>query len=194
MIIIGITGNIGSGKTTVSNFLKKSMYVFNSDDYVKELSKSKKIINIILQQFPKAKSSNGGLDIPKLREIIFSNYRVNIKTLEDIYHPYVLKKINSIIFFNKLFRKKFIALEVPLLFETGLNKVCHKIIVTICSAETQKARVLAREGMNERMLTEIMKKQGNIKYKMKLANYIINTDEDLATIENNVNKIIESLS
>lgn len=194
MVIIGITGNIGSGKTTVSNFLKKSMYVFNSDDYVKELSKSKKIISSILQQFPKAKSSNGGLDITKLREIVFSNYRINIKILEDIYHPYVLKKINSIIFFNKLFRKKFIALEVPLLFETGLNKVCHKIIITVCSEKTQKERVLAREGMNERMLAEIMKKQGNIKYKMKLANYIINTDEDLATIENNVNKIVESLS
>lgn len=170
------------------------MYVFNSDDYVKELSKNKKIINRILQKFPKAKGSNGRLDIVKLREIVFSNYRINIKTLEDIYHPYVLKKINSIIFINKLFRKKFIALEVPLLFETGLNKVCHKIIVTICSEKSQRDRVLAREGMNERMLAEIMKKQGNIKYKMKLANYIINTDEDLAIIENNVKQIVESLS
>ena len=177
MIIIGITGSIGMGKTTVSNMLRAlKIPVFDSDKKVKEiLEKNLFIIEKISKIWPDAVISHKKQKIINkqiLSNKIFQNEDER-KKLERIIHPLVKKERNS---FLKNSEKFFIVgLDVPLLYETGMDKNCDYIFLVNTTKKIQKKRVLMRSNMTEKKFDLINNSQWSFVEKAKNKPLIIST-------------------
>ncbi len=177
MIIIGITGSIGMGKTTVSNMLRiLKIPVFDSDKKVKEiLEKNSYIIDKISKLWPESVSLNQKQK--KVNKRILSNKifesKKERKKLERIIHPIVKKERKS---FLKKFEKYFIVgLDIPLLYETGMNKECDYIFLVHTSKKIQKKRVLMRPNMTDEKFELINNSQWSFEKKYKERPFVINT-------------------
>lgn len=195
MKVIGLTGYIGSGKSTVSKmFASKGIYYFDSDAYVASLNTNKKVLREIQEYFPNCVVNNS-LDKKQLKVELFKNYNRSILILEKIYHPFVYKKVKNLILISKFLFRKAILLEVPLLFQSKINELCDLTILVKCSKDIQIKRVLERSKGNMKMedLEKIMKKQNQLNYDNMLFSYVINTDETLEKIEYLVENIIKEI-
>ena len=178
MIVIGITGSIGMGKTTIASMLSiLNIPIYDADYEVKKLIENSSLIKKkIKNEWPNVIYKNEGKDVvskKKLSDLIFKNTKYKVK-LEEIIHPLVLKKRN--IFLKKYKNKKFIvAIDIPLLYETGANKICNYIFLALTSEENQKKRVLRRSNMTEEKFMLIKKNQWSDNKKKSQSPYIINT-------------------
>ena len=177
MIIIGITGSIGMGKTTIASMLKLlRIPVFDADNKVKDILENDCYIkNKIFEKWPdtvhmqrKQKKINKNI----LSEKIFKNKK-NKLFLERLIHPIVNKNRINFIKKNKL--SFIIALDVPLLYETGLNKECDYVFLANTSINKQKKRVLKRLNVNENKFNLINASQWSYEKKTKYNPYLIST-------------------
>ena len=153
MIILGITGSVGTGKSFASNFFKKQRVpVFDSDHEVSLLYKKKKVLGIIMQNFPKAFKKNK-LIKEELTKIVFQD-KNKLLILENIIYKFLKERKYKWI--RKQFRNKskFVVFDVPLLFEKDNIKKYDKIIVMTCAEKIQMARVLKRNGWDEIRFTQ----------------------------------------
>ena len=177
MIIVGITGSIGMGKTTVSNFLRiLKIPVFDSDKKVKEiLENNNVIIEKISKIWPNVVLSNQRqkkINKVELSNIIFKSKRER-KKLEDIIHPLIEKKRNS--FLERSKRFSIVGLDIPLLYETGRDKKCDFIFLVNTTKTIQMRRVLIRPNMTEKKFELINNSQWSFEKKAKRKPFIINT-------------------
>ena len=178
MIIIGITGSIGMGKSTIASMLRYfNIPIYDADNEVKKLLENNALVKKrIKKEWPNVFYINKGEEVinkSKLGELIFKNTRCKIK-LEKIIHPLVHKKQDN--FLNKYKSKKFIiAMDIPLLYETGINNLCDYIFLALTSQNNQKYRVLRRPNMNEEKFLLIKKNQWSDEMKQLQNPYIINT-------------------
>ena len=177
MIIIGITGSIGMGKTTVSNMFKMlKIPVFDSDQKVKEiLEKNNDVLEKISKLWPDTISlykKEKKLNKVLLGNKIFESEKEKRK-LEKIIHPLVKKERNT--FFEKSEKSSIIGLDIPLLYETGENKNCDYIFLVNTKKEIQKRRVLRRPNMNEKKFELINNSQWPFEKKIKENPFIIST-------------------
>ena len=172
--IIGITGSIGMGKSTISYMLTKlGIPVFDSDKQVsKVLENNNKIITKIGLKWPHAVIIND-LDInvnkKVLGDIIFSNLSDKI-FLEKLIHPIINQERDLFIQQNK--NHSLIALDVPLLFETKLHNICDFIFLANAKNEIQMSRVLQRKNMTHEKFNLIKKNQLSNEDRMKLSSNI----------------------
>ena len=160
MIIIGITGSIGMGKSTIASMLKSfGIPIHDSDRTVKTLLKDDFIIDIIKKKWPSCIIYNKKKEIinkQELSKIIFNNSKERRK-LEQLVHPYIIKNRKNFIKINK--NKKIIGIDVPLLYETRTDKICNYIFLATASEKIQKKRVLKRANMNLEKFNKINKNQ-----------------------------------
>ena len=178
MIIIGITGSIGMGKTTVSKMLKMlKIPVFDSDQNVKRILEDNRIvIKKILKTWPDTISKNrkkAKIDKVALSNKIFKNNKDRVK-LENIIHPIVNKEKDQ---FLKNFKKnRIVGLDIPLLYETGADKQCDYIFLVNTTKKIQRKRVLMRPNMTEEKFELINDSQWSFKKKnLNSRPIIINT-------------------
>ena len=167
MAVIGITGSIGMGKTTVSNMLIiLKIPVFDSDKKVKEiLEKNQNVRKKISKIWPDTVSNNYNqkkIDKVALSNKIFKDNGAKEK-LEAIIHPIVKKE-------RTLFLKKFkgysiVGLDVPLLYETGMDKNCDYVFLVNTTKSIQKKRLLMRPNMTEEKFELINESQWILKKK-----------------------------
>ena len=167
MIIIGITGSIGMGKTTVSKMLEiLKIPIFDSDKKVKEiLEKNSKVIKKILKIWPDTVSENQKLvkiDKIALSDKIFKSNRERIK-LESIIHPIVKKEKD--LFLKNFKGYKIVGLDIPLLYETGSDKECDYIFLVNTTKKNQRRRVLMRPNMTKEKFELINNSQWSFKKK-----------------------------
>ena len=177
MIIIGITGSIGMGKSTIANMLKQfKIPVFDSDKEVKDILENndavKKQIYDLWPDVILTETNEKEIDKNLLSRKIFGNIKYR-KTLESIIHPKVKERRN--IFIKSVERSPIVALDVPLLYETGTDKVCDDIFLVYTNEETQKKRVLARSSMTQKKLDLIKKAQWNDQKKRDKDPYLVTT-------------------
>ena len=177
MIIIGITGSIGMGKSTIAKMLKQfKIPVFDSDKEVKEILENndvvkKKIYNLwpdVIQ----IEKNDKKIDKSLLGNKIFSNMKYR-KILESIIHPQVEKRRNNFIKSEK--NSYIVALDIPLLYETGIDKICDYIFLVHAKTKIQKKRVLARPRMTEEKFILINKVQWDYQKKKEKGPYLITT-------------------
>ncbi len=177
MKIIGVTGSIGMGKTTISSMLRLvGIPIFDSDEYVRTiLEENNCVIEKIFKLWPdtvsilqKKKKINKLL----LSEKVFKS-RKNRKILENIIHPIVQKQRDIFIHNHK--KSKIIGLDVPLLYETGTDKICDYIFLVNALKKIQRKRVLARPNMTEEKFKQINNAQWTFEQKKKMKPFIINT-------------------
>lgn len=193
MIIVGLTGSIGMGKSvTAQMFVDAGIPVFDSDAAVHKLqAKGGAAIPLIEAVFPDV-IVNGELDRAKLGAIVFADVNQK-KKLEAIIHPMVNEK--RISFFEKAEREKaaFVVLDVPLLFETSGDKGCHKVVVVSAPADVQRERVLARSNMTVEKFEHIIAQQMPDRKKRDQADYVVETDRGVEHAKKQVAQIIENI-
>jgi len=176
MIVIGLTGGIGSGKSTITKYLKnKRIPVFDSDYEVGLLykNKNKDLIAVIKKitdtnQIIKKSKINKKL----LGDIVFNNKK-KLKFLEKVIFNKLDKKRK--IFLKKNKNKKLVVLDAPLLFENKINKICNYVILAKAPLKTRIRRILKRPGMTKLKAKKIISRQMGDNKKTKLANFIVQT-------------------
>jgi dephospho-CoA kinase len=193
MLIVGLTGSIGMGKSETANmFREASVPVFDADAAVHALqAKDGRALQAIEEAFPGV-IENGVLNRAKLGSIVFADADAR-KKLEAIMHPMVADE--RIAFFKDTEKagNPFVVLDIPLLYETKGDKGCHKVVVVSAPAEVQRVRVLARPGMTEEKFEQILAKQTPDADKRAKADYIVETDKGLDHARGQVTRIIKDL-
>jgi len=178
--IIGITGSIGMGKSTISSMLiKLGIPVFDSDKQVsKILENNKNIITKIGLKWPHAVNiNNHEMSVNKkvLGDIVFSNLSDKI-FLEKLIHPILHQERD--LFIQQNINYSLIALDVPLLFETKLHKICDFIFLANAKHEIQMSRVLKRKNMTHEKFDLIKKNQLSNEQRKKFNSniFVVSTD------------------
>ena len=192
MIKIGLTGSIGMGKsTTAEMFREAGIPVYDADATVHELY-SGEAVHLIEQAFP-GTEINGKIDRSILGAKVIGNSD-EMKRLEAIVHPLVHAKEKKFLENAEESGSKIVVLDIPLLFETGGKSRVDVIVVVSARPEEQRKRVLAREGMTEEKFAAILAKQVPDQEKRKQADFVVETDDGMASARKQVDRIISELS
>ncbi|WP_156850606.1 dephospho-CoA kinase [Bartonella refiksaydamii] len=192
MKIIGLTGSIAMGKSTVADFFKQAgISVFNADEAVHQLYESEPTLSLIARTFPSI-IENGKVNRLKLSEILMNNDE-KLQTLEKIIHPLVKKKEKEFINIARQKGEKLVVLDIPLLFETNSERRVDSVVVVSAPPEIQKRRAMIRPNMNEKKFTFINTKQMSDERKREHADFIIDTGKDLENTRQQVFCLIKSL-
>lgn len=192
MMIVGLTGSIGMGKSTVAQmFADLGAAVWDADQAVHDLYQGP-AVGPIGERFPDA-IKDGVVD----REIL-SAYVINDKEafsdLEAIIHPLVGDHRTAFISNAAEAGTDVVLLDIPLLFETGAAKFFETIIVVSASFDVQRERVLARANMTEEKFKSILAKQMPDEEKRQRAHYIVDTDQSLEETRAEVAEIWAALT
>ncbi|MFN7182138.1 MAG: dephospho-CoA kinase, partial [Planctomycetota bacterium] len=197
-MIVGIAGDICSGKTTVSKELEKQgAKVFYADDMVTKLYQNKyikkKLLAIfgkkIFETYQKKDINKWTINRKKIAKIIFSDNKAK-KKLESLIHPLVRRKMNA---FIEKHRDKIIVLDVPLLFENGLAPLCDRIVF-VKSSPKQILKRLKERNISTADYKRRKQSQLSLKIKLKLSNYIIsNTTNTLQDLKFQCKKLYKEL-
>jgi len=190
-MIIGITGSIACGKSTVSNYLKSKGYIVIDadkighealdDDYVKEK---------LILAFGNEILDDNKINRQKLGELVFGNSS-NLNVLNSIIHPEIRKKILEKI--DKNNDKELIFIDVALLFEAKFDDLVDKIIVVYVDKNTQLTRLMKRNSISKKeALSRIVSQMSPIE-KAKLGDYTVNNNLDVINTYEQVDKVLSEL-
>jgi dephospho-CoA kinase len=172
MIVIGITGIIGSGKTTASSILKKKgITVIDLDALAKKAIALKEVQEDIARHLGREYIKDGALVIDKLKETVFMN-KEKLRTLENIIHPRVREDLWKEIFEKREAGAGFLIVDGPLLYETDLHKSLDKIVVVSTEIEKIRERLRTR-GLSDNDMDMRMSNQIPLKEKEKRADFVI---------------------
>lgn len=172
-IIIGLTGSIGMGKTTIAKqFAECGIKTCDSDKIVHDLlGKNGKAAPLIAKLFPSC-LENQQINRKTLGKIVFSDNE-KLKKLEALLHPLVRKAQDDFIKDARLQKQRIVVLDIPLLFETDSYKRCDYTITVTAPAFLQKQRVLKRANMTEDTLKQILARQMPDSRKRQIADFVI---------------------
>ena len=190
-MIIGITGSIGTGKSTVSNYLISKGYSVVDADKI-----SKGAYNIgsngykaILEVFGvEILNSNGEVDRKKIKKIVFDNSNM-LQRLNMAIHPIIINEIEKEIEML-LESQSVVFLDAPLLIETELHKKVDKIIVVACDKNEQISRIIKRDKITADMAISIINSQMSIDEKLKFADYVVYNNSTIENLYSQVDEII----
>ncbi|MFW6022900.1 MAG: dephospho-CoA kinase [Halanaerobiaceae bacterium] len=174
-MIIGLTGGIASGKSTVSSFLQQLGAVIIDADKIahKVLKKDSRGYEKVIELFGNAiLKDNGDIDRLRLGSIIFNNSNMR-KKLENITHPLILAEIHK-----KLEeyqdKSRIIILDAPLLFEVGLNNSVDSTWVVYIDKNTQISRLMKRDNLTYKEAESRINSQLSLERKKMMADFVIN--------------------
>lgn len=191
MIVIGLTGSIGMGKSTIAEmFRARAVPVFDADAEVHRLYAGDAVA-AIEAAFP-GTTEQGRVDRAKLTAALGGD-PARFELLEEIVHPMV--RAAETRFLGEAYRSGVAAavLEIPLLFETGLDRQVDAVVVVSAPADVQRARVLERPGMTAEKLETLLARQTPDAEKRRRADFIVDTGGTLADSEAQVDAILDSL-
>jgi dephospho-CoA kinase len=176
MPAIGITGGISTGKTTFCDCLREPVPAakfFNADQAARELvDLDPDVQKELAAEFgPGIFSSNGRLNRGRLRAIIFQN-TAKKSALEQILHPRIRRQWSTEASKHRNSPDFFFA-DIPLLYETGGEKLCDRVVVVACSPHIQLKRLLERRGIDSGAAEEMIKSQMPLDEKISLADHVV---------------------
>ena len=192
MIMVGLTGSIGMGKsTTAARFAAAGVPVNDADQVVHQLYRHEAVA-AVEAAFP-GTIENGQVNREALARKLAQN-PAQFSVLESIVHPLVREKERAFLRGCQAAGAPLVVLDIPLLFETGGDKRVDKIAVVSCNPEIQKARVLARPGMTVDKFALILARQTPDAEKRRRADYVIDTGHGIEQARRQVLAIIDELS
>tara|TARA_A100001011_G_scaffold204275_1_gene212566 strand:- start:907 stop:1515 length:609 start_codon:yes stop_codon:yes gene_type:complete len=188
---LGVTGCLGMGKsTTASIFEKFHIPVWDADSTVHDLyRKGNKGYIKIKKTFPEFIDDNG-VNRKRISEAMLRKPSL-IKKIEFIIHPLVQE--DKFRFIKRFSDQLLIVFDIPLLFETDAQRWLDAVLVVTAPNTVQKKRVLSRAGMTEEKMMVVMSSQMTNEEKLEKANYVLNTDVDLAYLETQVKRLIGNI-
>lgn len=174
MIVVGLTGSIGMGKSTAAAMLRRlGVPLFDADRVVHRLlGPGGAAVRFVLAAFPGVGAESGGIDRRFLGQRVFGDAEA-LARLEGILHPMVRAQEKR--FLNRVRARgaPIAVLDIPLLFETGGERRCDHVIVVSAPALIQRQRVLGRPGMTEIRLAAILEKQMADREKRRRADFVL---------------------
>lgn len=190
--IIGLTGGIATGKSTVSHYLATVCHiqVLDADTYAREaVEKNSPILQTIKERYGSDICfENGELNRKKLGNLIFNNSREK-QWLECQIHPYVRQRFQEEI---KQSQQEIILLDIPLLFESQLTHLVTEIWVVYCSYEQQLQRLMNRNHLSEEEAIARIKSQLPIEDKVKKADVVLDNSSTLEDLYQQIEQIIKN--
>ncbi len=194
MIVVGLTGSIGMGKsTTAAMFAEAGAAVFDADKAVAELyGPGGAAVEPIAKAFPGCADRETGVDRAKLSASLQAAPE-GFEVLEHIVHPLVAQSRAN--FFEKAEAEghAIVILDVPLLFETGQADQVDAVIVVSAPPQLQRERVLARDGMTEAKFNAILDRQTPDSTKRDKADFVIDTSQGLDHARAQVEQVMTAL-
>lgn len=189
MKLIGLTGTIASGKTTVSKYLIQKGYKIIDADKI-----SHKVTNIgnrgyktILELFPQVIDAENNIDRKKLSGIVFSD-KNQLQLLNEALHPIILDEIDNKIKESQSYHIVF--LDAPLLFETGLDKKCDLVLLIAVDEQIQIQRLTKRDGIDIFTARKIIASQMGIEKRIEKSDVVIYNNEDLVQLKLKIDEFL----
>lgn len=191
MIVLGLTGSIGMGKSTTARmFAEAGVPVHDSDETVHRLYAGKAAP--LIEAAFSGVASGGAIDRTKLSRRVLGDAAA-LKRLEEIIHPLVRADADAFVASHRAAGAPLIVLDIPLLFETGGQARVDKIAVVSAPADVQRRRVMARPGMTAQKFESILARQVPDADKRAQADFVIDTGLGLNSARLQANEIVASL-
>lgn len=198
MLILGLTGGIATGKSTVSNYFadKYEIPIIDADKIAKEVVEpNTPSYDAIVKHFSPSIPGltvgvNGPLNRTVLGAYVFAN-KDELKVLNSITHPAVRKRIMVLIISNYIQKKPVVILDIPLLFESGMDWLCSRVLTVVCNSDKQLARLLERnpELTREQAIGRI-NAQMPLSQKVALSDFTIENDGTLEDLKRNIDVFV----
>lgn len=186
MLKIGLTGGIGSGKTTVSNIFKnKGIPVIDTDVIAHELTNTERVLNEIITTFGETLlNSDGTLNRKQLAQRVFKSPEDRLK-LEAILHPKIQHAIDEKI--HRLEKRspipRYVIIVIPLLIETDFSKFIERVLVVMADEKDRINRILQRDDRDLDEIRSIISTQATDQQRIDMADDIIKNDHDINDLE-----------
>jgi dephospho-CoA kinase len=176
LIVLGLTGSIGMGKSTAAAMLRRlGVPLFDADVAVHRLlAPSGAAVPTVSAAFPGVETDAGGIDRAQLGQRVFADPAA-LEQLEAILHPLVAAEERRFLARSRARREPLVVLDIPLLFETGAERGCDYVLVVSAPALLQRQRVLRRSGMTEIRFNAILRKQIPDYRKRQRADFVVPT-------------------
>lgn len=174
MKVIGVTGGVASGKTLISDWFEKAhIKVIDADKVYKRLTHTnKEMYQEIIDTFALTEKSNQELDFKSLAKIVF-NDKEKLEILNSLTHPYVIKEIEAMIETYRVEDYPLVVLDVPLLFEAGMEKYCDEIICVYADRKSQIERLMKRGHLDRKTAIQRIDSQMSLDEKKEKSDYVI---------------------
>jgi len=194
MYILGLTGSIAMGKSTVlAMFRDCGVPVYDADEEVRTLLRESIHLKKALKKiFPEAFEGEE-VNRVRLAGLVFKNEE-RLRELEAAIHPIVMKRMARFIKAHGKKSEPLIVLDIPLLFETGAGDICDGVAVVSAPPEVQKKRALERANITGERLSLILSRQLPDEEKRKRADFIISTGGSLAKTRKEVEGLVKTLT
>ena len=188
--IIGLTGGIGSGKTTVANYFKSfGIPIYIADDEARKIMKSADIIEAIKNSFGDAIFENEILNRDKLAKIVFNNPK-KLEKLNNIVHPAVKKHFEQWLMQNQ--SAPYVIYEAAILFESGRYKDCDLIVTVVAPMKSRIERVIKRDNSTRELVLKRINAQWTDEERILKSDFIIeNISSETTKLE--VDRILKIL-
>jgi dephospho-CoA kinase len=189
--IIGLTGGIATGKSTVANYLEKTYKfpILDADIYAREaVAANSPILNKIAQRYGQDILLNNELNRAKLGEIIFKDQSERL-WVESLIHPYVKERFNQEIIVSS---SNILVLVIPLLFEVGMTDIVTETWVVICSESQQLQRLIQRNNLTLEQAQARIKSQMPLAEKIARADVVLDNSHSLDTLLKQVDIVIKT--
>lgn len=176
MIVLGLTGSIGMGKSTAAATLRRlGLPVFDADGEVHRLlAPGGAAVRDVEAAFPGVRDPEGGIDRQRLGQRVFGNQPA-LHRLEGILHPLVRTAERRFVAYAHARREPLVVLDIPLLFETGGGERCDYVLVVSAPVRLQRERVMRRPGMSESRFAGILDAQMPDREKRRRADFVVAT-------------------
>ncbi len=188
MLIVGLTGGIGSGKTAVSDiFAHHGVPIVDTDVLARELvAPGQPALKEIVEEFgPVCMNTDGELDRNYLRKTVFANPLLR-KRLEAILHPRIRQAIRQQLV---VIKAPYCIVVIPLLVETGMTELVHHVLVVDVPEAVQINRVIGRDHTDEAQVKRILASQSDRRQRLAMADEIIDNSGTLSDLETRVNTL-----
>jgi dephospho-CoA kinase len=185
---VGLTGGIGSGKSTVSDlFAELGVDVIDTDEIARALTGSgQPAVAKIARHFgPDLVASNGSLNRDRMREVVFSDPDAR-QALQNILHPLIREEVQRRL---SLVKKPYALVVVPLLVESRNYKFTDRIVVVDCKEDQQIERVMERSGLSRKQVRAIMDSQASRSERLAAADDIVHNEGGIAALRAQVEKL-----
>ena len=190
MLVLGLTGSIGMGKSTTAKFFAdEGVPVLDADATVHALYESE-AVPLIENEFP-GTTSAGKVDRTKLGQAVIGNAQA-LKKLEGIVHPLYRQAERDFLASAEAAGNSIVVLDVPLLLETGGAERVDAVVVATAPAEMQKARLLEREGMTLEKFLALLEKQMPDVEKRAKADFLVDTSQGFDSARDQVRAILKA--
>ncbi len=189
--VVGLTGNIGSGKTTAARMIQEAVIpVFDADAAVHRLMKENAGMKALFtRRFPGVLAGDE-ISRPFLSAEIAAG-RLDVRELEKMIYPFLEEELT--LFFARHIREPVVVLDAPLLFEAGWDKFCDRIVWMTVDAEERRRRVFGRPGMTEEKYRSLLSRQADEEKAFARADYIVDSGKGMEAVRQKIAEIMEDI-